>query len=97
LVDDALTGLRASGAGLPEKRRRRRASTELRKPDGKRPARRALRAGGIELADSVDGPTDPAGPHRRTIVRDDGDLLLQALVPDPIAAHRAIRTHLVLR
>ena len=122
LVDDALTGLRASGLGPPEKRRRRRASTELRKPDGKRPARRVLRAGGLvlalaaaaaggyalrghlgplsggdELADSADGPTDPAGPHRRTIVRDDGDLVLQALVPDPLAAHRAIRAHLVLR
>jgi hypothetical protein len=50
-----------------------------------------------ELADTADGPTNPTGPHRRMIVRDDGDLVLQALVPDPIGAHRAIRAHLVLR
>ncbi len=49
-----------------------------------------------EPEDSPTSPVDPNGPNRREIVRDDGEIVMRALVPDPIAARHDIGVHLVL-
>ena len=49
-----------------------------------------------EPTDTPNGPVDGSGGHRRTLVAfsNDGELVLHALVPDPIPAGREIRPHL---
>ncbi len=51
----------------------------------------------VEPEDTPNGPVDPHGAHRLDIFRDDGELVLHALVPDPIAAGVSIRPHLELK
>ena len=50
-----------------------------------------------EPEDTPNGPVDPHGTHRRDIFQDDGELVLRALVPDPIAANQPIRPHLEIK
>ncbi len=49
-----------------------------------------------EPEDSPTSPVDPHGSNRHEIVRDDGETVMRALVPDPIIAHHEIGAHLVL-
>lgn len=49
-------------------------------------------------ADPLDTPpADPRDPQRREITLDDGELLVRAVVPDPIVAGREVRPHLEIR
>jgi len=52
---------------------------------------------GGELDDTPDGPVDPHGAHRKEITLDDGELLLRALVPDPLQAGHEVRPHLEIK
>jgi serine/threonine protein kinase len=52
---------------------------------------------GGEPADTPDGPVDPHGANRKEIALDDGELLLRALVPDPVRAGHEIRPHLEIK
>ncbi|HSN29581.1 MAG TPA: protein kinase [Kofleriaceae bacterium] len=47
--------------------------------------------------DPLDEPADPTNPQRREITLDDGELLMRALVPDPIVAGREVRPHFEIR
>ncbi|MGE5185249.1 MAG: protein kinase domain-containing protein [Acidobacteriota bacterium] len=49
-----------------------------------------------EPTDQPDGPTHP-GAGRREVFRDDGELVLRVLVPDPIRAGKPIRPHLEVK
>ena len=53
-------------------------------------------AGG-EPTDTPDGPVDPHGANRREITLDDGELLMRALVPDPIEHGHEVRPHLEIK
>ncbi len=52
-----------------------------------------------EPTDTPNGPVDLKGGHRRGIdaTSDDGELVMHAIVPDPIAAGREIRPHLEIK
>jgi hypothetical protein len=50
-----------------------------------------------EPDDTPNGPVTAKGPHRRPVFADDGEIVLHALVPDPIVAGREIRPHLELK
>lgn len=50
-----------------------------------------------EPADTPDGPVDPHGANRREVTLDDGELLLRALVPDPIEHGHEVRPHLEIK
>jgi serine/threonine protein kinase len=52
---------------------------------------------GGEPADEPDGPVDPHGAHRKELALDDGELLMRALVPDPLVAGHEIRSHLEIK
>ena len=50
-----------------------------------------------ELVDTPNGPVNPNGAHRRAVFKDDGEIVIHALVPDPIVANREIRPHLEIK
>jgi serine/threonine protein kinase len=52
---------------------------------------------GGEPTDTPDGPIDPHGANRREVTLDDGELLMRALVPDPIEHGREVRPHLEIK
>jgi serine/threonine protein kinase len=52
---------------------------------------------GSEPADTPDGPVDPHGANRREMTLDDGELLMRALVPDPIEHGHEVRPHLEIK
>jgi hypothetical protein len=43
------------------------------------------------------GPVSASGDHRRAVFKDDGELVLHAVVPDPIEAGAEIRPHLEIK
>jgi hypothetical protein len=47
-----------------------------------------------EPDDIPNGPVTSNGEHRRAIFKDDGEIVLNAVVPDPMVAGRDIRPHL---
>ena len=61
--------------------------------------RKSAAAAADEPADTPNGPVEVRGDHRRAIdaTSDDGELVMHALVPDPIAAGREIRPHLEIK
>ncbi|MBV8759454.1 MAG: protein kinase [Deltaproteobacteria bacterium] len=52
---------------------------------------------GGEPADTPDGPVDPHGANRREVTLDDGELLMRALVPDPIEHGHEVRPHIEIK
>jgi serine/threonine-protein kinase len=56
----------------------------------------AASAGDASHEEPIDTPNGPvhSGDGRRDVVRDDGEIILHALVPDPITAGHEIRPHL---
>jgi len=56
-----------------------------------------INSAGGEPADTPDGPVDPHGANRREVSLDDGELLMRALVPDPIEHGHEVRPHLEIK
>jgi serine/threonine protein kinase len=53
-------------------------------------------ASATEPSDSDDSPVNPKGGHRREVYKDDGEIVLHAILPDPIVAKHPVRPHLEL-